>query len=118
MFDLPTPTPRLDFNETGVHAAAISPDGKLLALPSHRRVVTGVTRLFRALGALGFGGLLPPGLAQSKEVHEVRLYNAATGRFLRAFPLSKARAYPIVEFSPDSRTLVERHHYCPELPPE
>ena len=43
------------------------------------------------------------------EVHEVRLYNAVTGRFLRALPLRKARAHPLVEFSPDSRTLVVRY---------
>ncbi len=41
VFDLPSPTPRLDFKETGVRVAAISPDGKLLALPSHRWGVTG-----------------------------------------------------------------------------
>ena len=93
VFDLPSPTPRLDFKETGVHVAAISPDGKLLALPSHRWGVTGSTLLSRVLvsayGAFGFG---LNGFAQSLEVHEVRLYNAATGRFLRALPLRKARA--------------------------
>ena len=93
VFDLPSPTPRLDFKETGVHVAAISPDGKLLALPSHRWGVTGSTRLSRVLvsayGSFGFG---LNGFSQSLEVHEVRLYNAATGRFLRAFPLRKARA--------------------------
>jgi WD40-like Beta Propeller Repeat len=110
VFDLPSPTPRLEFKETGVHVAAISPDGKLLALPSHRWGVTGSTLLSRvivsAYGAFGFG---LNGFAPSLEIHEVRLYNAATGRFLRAFPLRKARAYPLVEFSSDSRTLVERY---------
>jgi hypothetical protein len=71
VFDLPSPTPRLDFKETGVHVAAISPDGKLLALPSHRREVMRSTLLP--------GGLA--GFAPSVEVHEVRLYNAATAAF-------------------------------------
>jgi WD40 repeat protein len=110
VFDLPSPTPRLGFKETGVHVGAISPDGKLLALPSHRWGVTGSTLLSRVLvsayGAFGFG---LNGFAQSLEVHEVRLYDAATGRFLRALPLRKARANPLVEFSPDSRTLVVRY---------
>jgi hypothetical protein len=109
VFDLPSPTPRLDFKETGVHVAAISPDGKLLALPSHRWGVRGSTRLSRVLVSayVRFGfGLNGP---QSLEIHEVRVYNAATGRFLRAFPLRKARANPLVEFSPDSRTLVVRY---------
>jgi len=111
VFDLPSPTPRLDFKETGVHVAAISPDGKLLALPSHRWGGTGRSTLlsrvlFSAYRGFGFG---PNSFAHSLDVHEVRLYNAATGRFLRALPLRKARAYPLVEFSSDSRTLVVRY---------
>jgi WD40 repeat protein len=110
VFDLPSQTPRLDFKETGVHVAAISPDGKLLALPSHRWGVKGSTRLSRVLvSAYASLGFTLNGFSESLEVHEVRLYNAATGRFLRAFPLRRARAYPLVEFSSDSRTLVERY---------
>ena len=108
VFDLPSPSPRLDFKETGVHVAAISPDGKLLALPSHRWGVSGKQSPFPGSGLRvrhSGSGCNP----QSSEVHEVRLYNAATGRFLRAFPLRKARAHPLVEFSPDSRTLVVRY---------
>jgi hypothetical protein len=107
VFDLPSPTPRLDFKETGVHAAAISPDGKLLALPSDRWGVGGSTLLSRVpvSAEVGFGLNGP----QSLEIHEVRLYNAAKGRFLRALPLRTARANPWVEFSPDSRTLVVRY---------
>ena len=109
VFDLPSPTPRLDFKETGVHVAAISPDGKLLALPSHRWGVKGSTRLSRVLvSAYASLGFTRNGFSESLEVHEVRLYNAATGRFLRALPLRKARAHPLVEFSSDSRTLVVR----------
>jgi WD40 repeat protein len=110
VFDLPSPTPRLDFKETGVYVAAISPDGKLLALPSHRWGVKGSTRLSRvvvsAYAALGF---TLNGFSQSLEVHAVRLYNADTGRFLRALPLRKARANPLVQFSSDSRTVVVRY---------
>jgi WD40 repeat protein len=110
VLDLPSPTPRLDFKETGVQVATISPDGKLLALPSHRWGVRGSTLLSRvivsAYGAFGFG---LNGFSKSLEVHEVLLYNAATSRFLRALPLRKARANPLVEFSPDSRTLVVRY---------
>jgi len=110
VFELPSPTPRLDFKETGVRVGAISPDGKLLALPSHRWGVKGSTRLSRVLvSAYASLGFTLNGFSQSLEVHEVRLYNAATGRFLRALPLRKARAHPLVEFSSDSRTLVERY---------
>jgi WD40 repeat protein len=110
VFDLPSPTPRLDFKETGVHVAAISPDGKLLALPSHRWGVKGSTRLswllVSAYASLGFS---LNGFSESLEVLEVRLYNAVTGRFLKALPLRKTRAQPLVEFSSDSRTLVVRY---------
>jgi hypothetical protein len=110
VFDLPSPTPRLDFKETGVHVGTISPDGKLLALPSHRWGVTGSTRLSRDLvSAYASLGFTLNGFSQSLEIHEVRLYNATTGRFLRALPLRKVRENPLVEFSPDSRTLVVRY---------
>ncbi len=110
VFDLPTPTPRLDFKETGVHVAAISPDGKLLALPAHRWGVKGSTRLSRVLvSAYASLGYTLNGFSESLEVHEVRLYNAATGRFLTALPLRKANNHPLVEFSSDSRTLVVRY---------
>jgi hypothetical protein len=62
--------------------------------------------LVSAYASLGF---TLNGFSESLEVHEVRLYNAATGRFLRALPLRKARANPLVEFSSDSRTLVVRY---------
>jgi WD40 repeat protein len=112
VFDLPSSSPGLEFKETGVHVAAISPDGKLLALPSHRRdhqwKVKGSTLLSQVLISayrwLGIG--LQP---KSSEVQEVRLYNAATGRFLWAFPMRKAGPHPLVQFSPDSRTLVVRY---------
>ena len=45
VFDLPSPTPCLDFKETSVQVAAISHDDKLLALPSHRWGVKGSTLL-------------------------------------------------------------------------
>ena len=108
VFDLPSPSPRLDFKETEVYVAAISPDGKLLALPSHRRAVARSELLSQVLAlAYRWSGIgLPP---KSSEVHEVRLYNATTGRFLRAFPLRNAGPDPLVEFSPDSRTLVVRY---------
>ena len=55
---------------------------------------------------VGFGFGLAP---KSLEIHEVRLYNATTGRFLTALPLRNTSPYPLLEFSPDSRTLVVRY---------
>ena len=90
LFDLPAPLARMHLVETEVHTATISPDGRLLALPSDRKERIGrtaidalVSRIRGALGlpigAAGLYGLLDP---PTIDVHEIRFRDAATGEFI------------------------------------
>ena len=94
VFDLPSSLPRLDFKETGVHDATISPDGKLLAMPSIRREFTGISGIEAILAPVSrFVGMRPNwlgGKRSSIAVRDIRFHDAATGRFVAAIDCTKS----------------------------
>ena len=119
VFDLPSTGPRGQFLETGVHNASISPDGRLMAFASDRTELLGspgivgsvVKPFLIRLGFWRFGlsDLNPP----SRDVHEIRFRDVATGRLVATIDRA-ARPMPpySVMFSPDGKTLVLK--YLPE----
>jgi WD40 repeat protein len=115
VFDLPAPTARMRLAETEVHTATISPDGRIMALPSERtdaikpNAIDAVVRKVRKalglpIGAAGLYGALYP---STIDVHEIRFRDAVTGAFVGSIDHS-ARPRPphSVAFSPDGQTLV------------
>jgi WD40 repeat protein len=124
VFDLPESKPRARLVETEVHQATISPDGRILALPSDRKdaierqgIDALVRRLRRAVGLQPMAGdlediLNPP----TVEVHEIRFLDAATGKFTgtidRPARRDPERTPYTMTFSPDSKTLLVK--YLPE----
>jgi len=116
--DLRSPRVPLRLVETGVHRATISPNGRVMALPSDRSeiiesnaVVALVRPILQRLGVwrFGIGDLNPP----VKDVHEIRLRDAVTGRLVGLIDRSaRPRTPSEVSFSPDGEVLIVK--YLPE----
>jgi WD40 repeat protein len=116
VFDQHATKARFRLVEPGiVHKAAISPDGRIMALPLSRveRDESRWARLFlslirRSLGdpRSAFGDLALPRI----NFHEIKLRDASTGRLLGTIDRS-ARGRPphLMTFSPDGKTLVAKY---------
>jgi hypothetical protein len=107
VFDLPAPEARLRLARDGVVLeATISPDGRILALPSNRSTESdrrGILASLRdLLCTVGIMSRRPP------VVSVVTLREAATGRLIGTIE-RKGLGFPgPITFSPDGRTLVVR----------
>ncbi len=120
VFDLPESKPRGRLVETEVHKATISPDGRILALPSDREdaidrqgIDAVLSKLRRAIGfqptPLVMDDFNPP----TVEVHEIRFLDAATGKLTGTID-RPARQDPnrtpyTMTFSPDSKSLLVKY---------
>jgi hypothetical protein len=114
VFELPSSTPRLEFVETGVSVATISPDGLILALPSYRNVADGSNGIRKILGTVlrqvGLSSSWTSRNGPSTAVRDVRFHDATTGRLVGAIDCTKKRPTYWLGFSPDSKTLIVSYH--------
>jgi len=116
VFDQPGTKARIHLVEPGmVDKATISPNGRIMALPSHRVKRdeshwdhSFLSLIRRALGYSGsaFGDLTRPTI----DIYEIKLRDAATGRLLSTIDRSARRHLPqSMTFSPDSKMLVVKY---------
>jgi hypothetical protein len=105
VFDLPAPEARLRLDRNGiVLEATISPDGRMLALPSNRDnrpdrrgIAAAIRDLLRAVGIVS---------REPPVVNVITLREATTGRLISTIERRGAGSPGPITFSPDGQTLV------------
>lgn len=114
VFELPSSTHRLQFVETGVQVATISPDGQTLALPSYRNKADGSNGIRKiadsVLRQVGLSSSWTSRNGPSIPVRDIRFHDAATGRLIGTIDCTKKRPTYSLGFSPDSKTLIVSYH--------